>query len=246
MIEVKFTKEDEAKFNELLKLAQAAALTDEQMPEFMALMKAKKDSAAEREAQYVNVATAIMDLGIPFSYLYDKGCFGSEAVLELVKAKGLIVVPEKASKAKSEESENKPPKTKLFVGTFDLTEYGFPGVSYTWDFNNSPRGRSQDVAYVKAIKEGGVEKASKFFTQELKDWIEQTEVYTKGRYAGKTVFNNKAEFYKAFGVNIDVLTGQPEVAAVGEKVAMPTKTKTEAKAEVKAEVKKPREPKEYS
>lgn len=235
MIEVKFTKEDEAKFEQMLALAKEAKLSDEQMPEFMALMKAKKEATQEKEANYLNVVSAIKELGVPLSFLYENGCFTSTEIVGLVKDKGMVVVGDKPARKSKESNEEKAPKTPMIVGTFDLTEYGFAGKTYTWDMNNSPRGRSENVAYVKAIKEGGVDKASKFFTEEFKSWLTETVTNTSGRYAGTPVYTNKAEFYNLFGVSINIKTGEVETTTMAEKIGKAT---TEEKPEVKTEEKK--------
>jgi len=237
MSQVEFTKEHEAKFEQLLALAKKAELSDEQMPEFMALMKAKKEVVQEQEASKMSVATSIKAFGIPLAWLYEHGCFTSTEIVGLVKDKGMVVVadtPTRKSKKNSDDGE-KAPKTTMIVGTFDLTEYGFAGKTYTWDMNNSPRGRSENVAYVKAIKEGGVDKASKFFTEEFKSWLNQTITNTSGRYAGTPVYTNKAEFYNLFGVSINIKTGDVETTTMAEKIGKAT---TEEKPKVKTEIKK--------
>ncbi len=123
----------------------------------------------------------------------------------------------RATKAPSAEKEQ---KDALVIGKFKLADYGFtmpklksgqPASNDTeleWDFNKRYGGKHWATPFINAIKAAGIEKASQHFSEDFKKWLNTTKTGTHGRYAGKTFYENKKDFYAEFGMAVDPLTGE--------------------------------------
>ena len=181
------------------------------------------DLGVERTSSLDDVGKAIL----MYAFKYSEFPAEVQSMLAASTAKGTSFKAPKAEKAASD-------KTPLIVGTFKLADFGFDmpknakgdlmstESEFTWDLNHRYGGRGWEQAFISAMLKEDVAKAEANFTPEFKAWLDETVTNDRGRYAKKPVFNNKSDFYSKFGVEIDVMTGEPQTAPAKKAAAKKT------------------------
>ena len=121
-------------------------------------------------------------------------------------------------------------KGKLVVGTFNIADYGITvdqkdgdavPTEYEWDFNHGPRGSTWKQRLVQAIIAKGIDDCMTKITPEFKAWLGVSR--PDGRKPDKMIFDNRASFYKAFGLKSNGMPSQSAKPAETTKPAKPAK-----------------------
>jgi hypothetical protein len=177
-------------------------LSKEDLDKLVKLSAAKIKWQDERDAEIVGIIDSIKENKIELIRLIGK----AYSVEELKSAATHFdLIKTGASNKKKSTSQG-----KLVVGTFKLSDYGFivekqtdgtVPTEYEWDFNNNPRGVSWKQRFVQAIISKGIDDCMTKITPEFKAWLEISR--KDARSEGKLIFENKAAFYKAFGLKGD-------------------------------------------
>lgn len=129
----------------------------------------------------------------------------------------------------------------LTIGVFKFSDYKFKATNqageellnedgtptyteFEWKLGDK-LGPGWKAKFVAAIREAGIDKASKFFTEEFRTWLEQSRV-GQGPSKGEQIFENKRAFYKTFGANVD----GTKIGAPAAKKSVVKKVTTEKQA----------------
>jgi len=179
-------------------------LTQEELENLGKLTAKKIEWQQERDAEITGIIDSIKENKIELTRLIGKAYtiddLKTAAVhFDLIKPSG-----------KGKQQGKATNKEKLIVGIFKLADYKFTAerqadgtvpTEFEWDFNNSPRGVSWKQKFVQAIIAKGIEDCLTKITPEFKAWLETSR--PDARSPNKQIYQNKAAFYKAFGLKSD-------------------------------------------
>jgi len=179
-------------------------LTQEELENLGKLTAKKIEWQQERDAEIAGIIDSIKTNKIELTRLINKAY-----TIDDLKATAVhfdLIKP--SGKGKQQGTATK--KDKLVVGVFKLADYKFTAepeadgtvpTEFEWDFNNRPRGDSWKQKFVRAIIAKGANDCLTKITPEFKAWLEISR--PDARSPNKLVYENKAAFYKAFGLKSD-------------------------------------------
>ena len=179
-------------------------LTQDELEKLGKLTAKKIEWQQERDAEITGIIDSIKTNKIELTRLIGKAYTTDDlkaaAVhFDLIKPSG-----------KGKQQGTAKNKDKLIVGVFKLADYKFTAekqadgtvpTEFEWDFNNNPRGVSWKQKFVQAIIAKGIEDCLTKITPEFKAWLDISR--QDARSPNKLVYENKAAFYKAFGLKSD-------------------------------------------
>jgi hypothetical protein len=178
-------------------------LTQDELEKLGKLTAKKIEWQQKRDAEITGIIDSIKTNKIELTRL-----IGKAYTTDDLKAAAVHFNLIASDKEQKQGTGNK--KDKLIVGTFKLADYGFTAepqadgtlpTEFEWDFNNGPRGSSWKQKFVQAIIAKGVDDCMAKITPDFKAWLEISR--PDGRNPNKRVYENKAAFYKAFGLKGD-------------------------------------------
>lgn len=178
-------------------------LTQEELENLGKLTAKKIEWQQERDAEIAGIIDSIKTNKIELTRL-----IGKAYTVDDLKAAAVHFQVITSNKDQQQGAGAK--KDKLIVGTFKLADYGITAepqadgtlpTEFEWDFNNGPRGSSWKQKLVQAIIAKGVDDCMTKTTPDFKAWLEISR--PDGRNPNKRVYENKAAFYKAFGLKKD-------------------------------------------
>lgn len=179
-------------------------LTQEELENLGKLTAKKIEWQQERDAEITGIIDSIKTNKIELTRL-----IGKAYTIDDLKATAVhfdLIKP--SGKGKQQGTATK--KDKLVVGVFKLADYKFTAeaqadgivpTEFEWDFNNSPRGVSWKQRFVQTIISKGIDDCLNKITPEFKTWLDISR--PDARSPNKLVYENKAAFYKAFGLKSD-------------------------------------------
>lgn len=222
---------------EALALKVPEGLTKEDLDKLVKLSAEKIKWQNERDAKLAGIIDSIKEHKIELIRLIEK----AYSVDELRSAATHFNLLKTSGTSKSPSTSSN--KGKLVVGTFNIADYGITvdqkdggtvPTEYEWDFNNGPRGSTWKQRLVQAIIAKGIDDCMTKITPEFKAWLEISR--PDGRKPDKMIFDNRASFYKAFGLKRN---GMPSKSAEPAETAKPAETAETAKPAKPAKSAKP-------